>query len=107
DPGDLDAEGGWVSLNWAWAWPANRRMLYNRASADPEGNPWAERKRHVWWDGEKWTGYDVPDFPADKPPGYRAPHDAHGMDAISGDDPFIMMADGRAWLDAPAGPLGV
>ncbi len=105
DPGDIDAEGGWVSPKWAWAWPANRRMLYNRASADPEGNPWSERKRYVWWDGEKWTGYDVPDFPVDKPPGYRAPHDAHGMDAISGDDPFIMMADGRAWLYAPAGLL--
>jgi len=105
DPGDIDAEGGWVSPNWAWAWPANRRMLYNRASADPDGNPWSERKRYVWWDGEKWTGYDVPDFPVDKPPGYRAPHDAQGMDAISGDDPFIMMADGRAWLYAPAGLL--
>ena len=50
-------------------------------------------------------GYDVPDFPADKPPGYRAPDDAEGMDAISGDDPFIMMADGRAWLYSPSGLL--
>jgi formate dehydrogenase major subunit len=45
DPGDLEAPGGWVSPNWAWAWPANRRVLYNRASADPDGNPWSERKR--------------------------------------------------------------
>jgi formate dehydrogenase major subunit len=105
DPGDLEAPGGWVSPNWAWAWPANRRVLYNRASADPDGNPWSERKRYIWWDGEKWTGYDVPDFPADKPPGYRAPHGADGMDAISGTDPFIMMADGRAWLYAPSGLL--
>jgi formate dehydrogenase major subunit len=105
DPGDLDAEGGWVSPQWAWAWPANRRMLYNRASARPDGQPWSERKRYVWWDAEeeKWTGYDVPDFPATKPPDYRAPDDAEGMDAISGDDPFIMMADGRGWLYAPAG----
>src|SRR6185437_4539613 len=90
---------------WGWAWPADRRILSNRASADPDGNPWSERKRYIWWDGEKWTGYDVPDFPADKPPGYRAPHGADGMDAISGTDPFIMMADGRAWLFAPSGLL--
>jgi formate dehydrogenase major subunit len=108
DPGDIeDPEGGWVSPEWGWAWPANRRLLYSRASADPEGRPWSERKKYVWWDEdeEKWTGYDVPDFPADKPPGYRAPDDAEGMDAISGNDPFIMMADGRAWLYSPSGLL--
>src|SRR5918992_4183661 len=80
------AAGGWVSPEWAGAWPANRRMLYNRASADPDGNPWSERKRYVWWDGERWTGYDVPDFPVDKPPAYRPPEDGGtGMDAIAGD----------------------
>src|SRR4051794_36401 len=107
DPGDLDAPGGWVAPEWGWAWPANRRTLYNRASADPDGKPWSERKKLMWWDEEqgKWTGYDVPDFPADKRPDYRAPEDAHGMDAISGDDPFIMMADGRAWLYTPSGLL--
>ena len=74
DPGDLDAPGGWVSPDWGWAWPANRRILYNRASADPEGRPWSERKRYIWWDETEgdWTGYDVPDFPADKRPDYRA-----------------------------------
>jgi formate dehydrogenase major subunit len=108
DPGDIgDPEGGWVSPEWAWAWPANRRILYNRASADPEGKPWSERKRYIWWDAEKesWTGYDVPDFPADKPPDYRPADDAKGMDAIGGADPFIMMADGAGWLYAPAGLL--
>ena len=107
DPGDLEAPGGWVSPEWAWAWPANRRILYNRASADPDGKPWSERKRYVWWDEEtaEWTGYDVPDFPLDKRPDYDAPEDAHGMDAIAGDDPFIMMADGRAWLYSPSGLL--
>jgi formate dehydrogenase major subunit len=105
EPGDISAPGGWVSPEWGWAWPANRRMLYNRASADPDGNPWSERKRYVWWDGEKWTGYDVPDFPLDKRPDYRSPEDAKGMDAIGGADPFIMMADGRAWLYAPSGLL--
>jgi formate dehydrogenase major subunit len=107
EPGDLDAPGGWVSPQWAWAWPANRRILYNRASADPQGKPWSERKRYVWWDEEacRWAGYDVPDFPADKRPDYEAPDDATGMDAISGTDPFIMMVDGRGWLYSPAGLL--
>jgi formate dehydrogenase major subunit len=107
DPGDLDAPGGYVSPEWGWAWPANRRILYNRASADPSGKPWSERKRYVWWDSEqeRWTGYDVPDFPVGKRPDYVAPDDAEGMDAISGDDPFIMMADGRAWLYSPSGLL--
>jgi formate dehydrogenase major subunit len=108
DPGDLQAPGGWVSPEWAWAWPANRRLLYNRASADPEGKPWSERKRYVWWDAEqqRWVGYDVPDFPVDKRPDYRAPEDGGtGMDAISGDEPFIMMGDGVAWLYTPSGLL--
>ena len=108
NPGDVDdPAGGWVSPEWGWAWPANRRLLYSRASADPSGKPWSERKRYVWWDeGEgRWTGYDVPDFPVDKPPGYVAPDGATGMDAISGDDPFIMMADGRGWLFAPTGVI--
>jgi formate dehydrogenase major subunit len=107
EPGDVTAEGGTVSPEWGWAWPANRRLLYNRASADPSGKPWSERKKYVWWDEEagKWTGYDVPDFPDSKKPSYRAPNDAKAMDAISGDDPFIMMADGRGWLFSPSGLL--
>jgi formate dehydrogenase major subunit len=106
-PGDISAPGGIVSPEWAWAWPANRRILYNRASADPHGKPWSERKRYVWWDEheQKWAGYDVPDFPATKRPDYQAPPDARGMDAISGSDPFIMMADGRGWLYSPSGLL--
>jgi formate dehydrogenase major subunit len=107
EPGDLDAPGGWVSPEWAWAWPANRRTLYNRASARPDGRPWSERKRYLWWDeaAAAWTGYDVPDFPADKRPDYRPPRGAVGMDAIAGDDPFIMMADGVGWLYSPTGLL--
>jgi formate dehydrogenase major subunit len=108
DPGNVeDPAGGWVSAEWGFAWPANRRILYNRASADPQGRPWSERKKYIWWDADeqKWTGYDVPDFPADKPPDYRAPDDATGMDAISGDEPFMMMGDGRAWLFTPSGLL--
>jgi formate dehydrogenase major subunit len=104
-PGEFSEPGGWVSPEWGWAWPANRRVLYSRASADPNGRPWSERKRYIWWDGERWTGYDVPDFPVDKPPDYVAPADAEGMDAISGTDPFIMQADGRGWLYTPVGLL--
>jgi formate dehydrogenase major subunit len=107
EPGDFSKPGGWVSPEWAWAWPANRRVLYSRASADLDGKPWSERKRYIWWDEDegKWTGYDVPDFPVDKRPDYVAPKDAKGMDAISGIDPFIMQADGKGWLFAPGGLL--
>ena len=98
-------EQNWVANEWGWAWPANRRVLYNRASADPDGKPWSERKALVWWDEEKgkWTGHDIPDFVGDRPPSYRPPEGATGVAAISGIDPFIMQADGKAWLFTPAG----
>ena len=64
----------WTGAEWGWAWPANRRTLYNRASADPGGRPWSERKALVWWDAEqsRWVGHDTPDFKADKAPLLRA-----------------------------------
>jgi formate dehydrogenase major subunit len=98
-------EQTYTAPDWAWAWPANRRQLYNRASADPQGKPWSERKKLVWWDPEqrKWTGHDVPDFEEDKPPDYKPPEGAEGPAAIGGDHPFIMQADGRGWLFVPAG----
>jgi formate dehydrogenase major subunit len=98
-------EQNWVAGEWGWAWPANRRIIYNRASADPDGRPWSERKALVWWDEDegKWAGHDVPDFAPDKRPDYRPAADATGPDALSGIDPFIMQADGKAWLFAPAG----
>jgi formate dehydrogenase major subunit len=94
-----------AALEWGFAWPANRRILYNRASADPGGRPWSERKKWVWWDeaAGEWTGYDVADFPKNKPPGYQPPHGARGIDAHPGDAPFIMTADGRGWLFAASG----
>jgi formate dehydrogenase major subunit len=94
-----------TALEWGWAWPYNRRILYNRASADPEGRPWSERKKYVWWDAEKgeWTGKDVPDFEKKKPPDYTAPPDAVGVQALEGVDPFVMQADGKGWLFAPNG----
>jgi formate dehydrogenase major subunit len=92
---------------WGWTWPMNRRVLYNRASADPQGRPWSERKKLVWWDPDKgeWTGHDVPDFEKTKPPNYRPPEGAVGVEALRGDDPFIMQADGKGWLFAPNGVL--
>ena len=90
---------------WGFAWPANRRVLYNRASADPEGRPWSERKKLVWWDEAKqqWTGYDEPDFMKPVPPSYRPPEDAQGVQTIAGDDPFLLQPDGKGWLFAPTG----
>ena len=98
-------EQNWVANEWGWAWPANRRVLYNRASADPEGRPWSERKALVWWDAGngKWAGHDIADFVAGRPPSYRPDEGATGVAAISGTDAFIMQADGKAWLFAPAG----
>ncbi len=94
-----------VAPEWGWAWPANRRILYNRASADPDGNPWSERKRYVWWDAEQhtWTGEDVPDFVADRPPDHVPPEGAKGPDALGGRDAFIMQTDGKGWLYVPSG----
>ena len=101
------SEQSWAAPEWGWAWPANRRMLYNRASADPDGNPWSERKKYVWWDDGKkqWTGADVPDFLKDRPPTYRPQPDATGLATISGIDPFIMNTDGKGWIFAPNGLL--
>jgi formate dehydrogenase major subunit len=93
----------YVAPEWAWAWPANRRILYNRASADPAGNPWSERKKYVWWNGEKWTGLDVPDFEETKRPDYVPPDNAKAEQAIAGNHPFIMQSDGRSWLFVPQG----
>lgn len=96
---------GYTFLGWGFSWPSNRRILYNRASADPRGQPWSERKKYVWWDeqAEKWTGYDVPDFPLNKRPDYTPPPGALGIDAHSGSDPFLMKPDGKGWLFAPRG----
>ena len=124
-------KGRWISPKWAFAWPANRHLMYNRASADPAGNPWPKEARlaqefdpsgqskgFVWWDpnGEtqdaqgnitrgKWVGIEgeVPDFPTTKAPTTAAKPNGVGLDFHSGADPFIMKADGKAWLFAPSG----
>jgi formate dehydrogenase major subunit len=99
------SEQTWIAPEWGWAWPANRRILYNRASADPQGRPWSERKRLLWWDEERgrWTGPDVPDMVPDKPPGYVPAANAHAEAALHGTDPFLMQPDGKAWLFVPSG----
>ncbi|MGW2856013.1 molybdopterin dinucleotide binding domain-containing protein, partial [Streptomyces sp. NPDC001215] len=98
-------EQNWVANEWGWAWPANRRVLYNRASADPDGKPWSERKALVWWDEDRarWVGHDIADFAATKSPRYQPASDATGTEALSGTDPFVMQADGKAWLYVPSG----
>ncbi len=92
---------------WSWSWPSNRRTMYNRASADPDGNPWSERKKMIWWDADKqeWTGNDVPDFTKSTPPDRRPDYSLHptGMEALGGADPFIMEVDGKCHLFEPSG----
>ena len=82
-----DPYGTGQTLGWAWSWPVNRRILYNRASARPDGTPWAEHKAVVWWNGQRWVGNDVPDFPEGSAP-----------DANQG--PFVMNQTGRGQLFA-------
>jgi formate dehydrogenase major subunit len=99
------APQGRYAHGWGYAWPLDRRILYNRASARPDGKPWSERKALVWWDEEKreWVGHDVPDFTRAKAPDYRPSADHGGDEAIPGDAPFIMHPDGMGWLWVPSG----
>jgi formate dehydrogenase major subunit len=99
-------EQNWIAPEWGWAWPANTRILYNRAAADQDGRPWSERKRYVWWDAGQgqWTGLgDHPDFIPDKAPDYEPPDGAEGSDALRGTAPFIAHPDGLGWIWAPSG----
>jgi len=81
---DPDETGAYAS--WAWSWPANRRILYNRASADITGKPWDPSRKLLEWNGTQWVGYDVPDIgPTMKP------------DVVG---PFIMNPEGTARLFA-------
>jgi formate dehydrogenase major subunit len=79
-----DPDGTGAYLNWSWSWPVNRRILYNRASADINGKPWDDSRKLLWWDGAKWTGYDVPDIAPTAKPGEVGP--------------FIMNPEGSARL---------
>ncbi|MDE5879602.1 MAG: hypothetical protein K2G99_06220, partial [Desulfovibrio sp.] len=87
------------------AWPTNSRILYNRCSARPDGSPWSEKQRLIWWDEEKarWVGYDKPQFDETKPPNYEPAPGAKGGAALGGADPFTVHSDGRGWLFVPYG----
>jgi formate dehydrogenase major subunit len=88
--GTDDPSGLGIYPNWGWSWPANRRVMYNRASCDQSGRPWDPERRQVWWDEAKqrWVGNDVPDFKADS-----NPTDHMG--------PFIMNPEGVGRIFAP------
>jgi formate dehydrogenase major subunit len=90
---------------WGYAWPLDRRILYNRCSADPEGKPWSDRKKLVWWDETMggWSGDDVPDFTKTKRPDSKGSADKGGDEALPGDAPFIMHPDGVGWLWVASG----
>jgi formate dehydrogenase major subunit len=90
---------------WGYAWPLDRRILYNRASAAPDGTPWSERKKLVWWDeaSGEWSGDDVPDFTKGKRPDYPGDEEKGGDEALPGDAPFIMHPDGAGWIWVPSG----
>src|SRR6266853_35527 len=93
----------YLGHGWGFAWPSDRRIIYNRASARPDGHPWSERKKLVWWDSEKWTGIDVAGFVQGKSPDYEPQVGAEGLDAIPGDAPFVLHEDGLGWLYVPKG----
>jgi formate dehydrogenase major subunit len=99
------APQGKYGHGWGYAWPLDRRILYNRASAAPDGTPWSERKKLVWWDESKgeWGGDDVADFTKAKRPDAKGDDDKGGDEALPGDAPFIMHPDGMGWLFVPSG----
>jgi formate dehydrogenase major subunit len=105
-PGKND---GWVSPNWGWAWPGNRKQLYNRASADQDGNPWSARKKFTYWDTSvtppvwKNDAGDGIDFTGTKAPTTAANPTGIGIAFHSGRDPFLLKTDGKGWLFAPTG----
>jgi formate dehydrogenase major subunit len=74
-----------LAPNWAWAWPVNRRILYNRASCDASGKPWNPRHKVIEWSGKQWIGADVPDYPPLVKP-------------EAGMNPFIMNPEGVSRL---------
>ena len=91
---------------WGFAWPNDCRIIYNRASARPDGQPWSERKKLVWWDDAKkeWTGLDNADYPKDMAPNTPANlEQGKGTEALGGAKPFTLHPDGVGWLYVPSG----
>lgn len=97
----------YVSPNWGFAWPANRHIMYSRASADAQGKPWSDKKKFTSWDADKKTWVnafgDGIDFSPTKAPDDKGKDTGIGFDWLRGNDAFIMRADGKAWLFAPSG----
>ncbi len=85
---NADPSGLGQTLNWGFAWPANRRIIYNRASCDPSGKPWDAKRTLLRWTGTAWAGNDIPDMRPN-----AAPEENVG--------PFIMTQEGVARLFAP------
>jgi formate dehydrogenase major subunit len=87
-----DPSGLGLYPGWGFSWPANRRVLYNRASCDPSGKPWDPKRKLVWWTGTKWAGNDVPDMRLDAKPEEVMPFimNAEGVGRLFG----AGMADG-------------
>ena len=81
---NTDPDGAGVFGKWAWSWPLNRRTLYNRASADMDGNPWDPSRKLMWWQDGKWTGYDVPDIAPDAKPNVVGPFIMNNEGAVPG-----------------------
>jgi formate dehydrogenase major subunit len=77
----------------AWAWPVNRRIIYNRASVDPAGQPRDAKDWVIKWDGSKWVG-DVPDGPWPPLGSIQSPNSAARW-------PFIMTRHGFAQIFGP------
>ena len=97
---------GYLGHGWGFAWPNDCRIIYNRASARPDGRPWSERKKLVWWDDEKreWTGLDTPDFEKTTSPDAKEDlQHGHGVEALGGARPFVLHPDGVGWLHVPSG----
>jgi formate dehydrogenase major subunit len=82
---NADPTNSGLAPNWAWSWPANRRILYNRASCDALGRPYNPKRKLIAWNGARWGGVDVPDMPVTSDP-------------VAGAGPFIMNAEGVARL---------
>jgi formate dehydrogenase major subunit len=92
--GTEDPTGMGYYHNWAWSWPANRRVLYNRASADAKGEPWDSTRPGIRWNGSLWVG-DVPDYPPDAPP------DSLGAFIMTGEGVARLFAPGSLMRDGP------
>ena len=84
-----DPTGLGLYPQWSWAWPVNRRIIYNRASVDLNGKPYNPKRALLAWVDGKWVG-DVPDGPW--PP---------MSDLEKGKYPFIMKPDGVSALFGP------